>query len=304
MTETLIEKLKTSAITLEITPPKSPDFSKTVSALQTIPSLSKIDGFTVTDNPLAKLKYSSVLASVKVQSELKKPVVCTVSMRDKNNLAMQSELLGLNDFDVRGILALTGDPARLSDQPNVKGVFEGDSSQLLRMIRFFNEGVDFGGKAINPKPKPIYPFAVSNSYSKNFSSLSKKIHKKIENYASGIITQPVFDLDVAKKLVQMFDEAKKDFSDERGEARLILGVFPIVSLKTAQFLYAHVPGIYVPESFIDALLKASKISVEEEYKVGMELSKKIFKEVYGLNKRVHLMCANKFAMLDELLEDI
>jgi 5,10-methylenetetrahydrofolate reductase len=184
MTETLIEKLKTSAITLEITPPKSPDFSKTVSALQTIPSLSKIDGFTVTDNPLAKLKYSSVLASVKVQSELKKPVVCTVSMRDKNNLAMQSELLGLNDFDVRGILALTGDPARLSDQPNVKGVFEGDSSQLLRMIRFFNEGVDFGGKAINPKPKPIYPFAVSNSYSKNFSSLSKKIHKKIEKSLS------------------------------------------------------------------------------------------------------------------------
>jgi hypothetical protein len=67
-------------------------------------------------------------------------------------------------------------------------------------------------------------------------------------------------------------------------------------------LYAHVPGIYVPENFIDALLKASKISPEEEYKVGMELSRNIYKKVRKINPRVHLMCANKFSILDELLD--
>lgn len=301
MTDALVKKLDSSFLTLEITPPKSPDFSKTIDAVKSVKSLSKIDGVTITDNPLAKLKYSAILASVKAQNELKKPVICTVSMRDKNKLAMQSELLGLNDFGVRAVLALTGDPARLSDQPNVKGVFECDSTQLLHAVRLFNEGVDFAGKAINPKPEKMYALSVTNSYAKSFSNIKKKLHKKIENYSCGIITQPVFDEEIALKLLEAFDEVRGEFDDERKDAKLIFGVFPIVSLKTAQFLYAHVPGIYVPESFIDALLKASKISPEEEYKVGMELSRNIYKKVQKINPRIHLMCANKFSMLDELL---
>lgn len=301
MTDALVKKLDSSFLTLEITPPKSPDFSKTIDSVKSVKSLSKIDGVTITDNPLAKLKYSAILASVKAQNELKKPVICTVSMRDKNKLAMQSELLGLNDFGVRAVLALTGDPARLSDQPNVKGVFECDSTQLLHAVRLFNEGVDFAGKAINPKPEKMYAFSVTNSYAKSFSNIKKKLHKKIENYSCGIITQPVFDEEIALKLLEAFDEVRGEFDDERKDAKLIFGVFPIVSLKTAQFLYAHVPGIYVPESFIDALLKASKISPEEEYKVGMELSRNIYKKVQKINPRIHLMCANKFSMLDELL---
>lgn len=302
MTEALIQKLKGSFLTLEITPPKSPDFSKTLNAVKAIKSLDKIDGITITDNPLAKLKYSAVLASVKAQNELQKPSICTISMRDKNKLAMQSELLGLNDFGVRAVLALTGDPARLSDQPDVKGVFECDSAQLLRAVKFFNEGVDFAGKPINPKPASMHAFSVSNSYAKNFSNIKKKLHKKIENYSCGIITQPVFDEEIAKKLLEIFEEVRGEFKDERKEAKLIFGVFPITSLKTAQFLYAHVPGIYVPESFIDAMLKASKISAEEEYKVGLQLSKKIYLQTKALNPRIHLMCANKFSILDELLD--
>jgi len=162
--------------------------------------------------------------------------------------------------------------------------------------------VDFAGKAINPKPEKMYAFSVTNSYAKSFSNIKKKLHKKIENYSCGIITQPVFDEDIAKKLLEIFDEVKGGFDDERKNAKLIFGVFPIVSLKTAQFLYAHVPGIYVPESFIDAMFRASKISPEEEYKVGMELSKSIYKKVGQINPRIHLMCANKFSMLDELLD--
>lgn len=301
MTDALVKKLDSSFLTLEITPPKSPNFSKTIDAVKSVKSLLKIDGVTITDNPLAKLKYSAILASVKAQNELKKPVICTVSMRDKNKLAMQSELLGLNDFGVRAVLALTGDSARLSDQPNVKGVFECDSTQLLHAVRLFNEGVDFAGRAINPKPEKMYAFSVTNSYAKSFSNIKKKLYKKIENYSCGIITQPVFDEEIALKLLEAFDEVRGSFGDERKDAKLIFGVFPIVSLKTAQFLYAHVPGIYVPESFIDGLLKASKISSEEEYKVGMELSRNIYKKVQKINPRIHLMCANKFSMLDELL---
>ena len=281
--------------TLEVTPTKSPTIEPLLAQIKELKSFDKIDGFTITDNPLAKLKYSAPLAAIKCQSVLKKPVICTVSMRDKNKLALQSELLGLNDFDIRGVLALTGDPAKLSDQPNVKGVFEGNSVELLRMIKFFNAGVDFAGKPINPAPKPIYGLAVSDSFSKDVSRLQKKWRNKIENGAVGIITQPIFDAKLGQTLLGAFNDVVNSFSDERKNAKLIFGVFPITSLKTAQFLYSHVPGIYVPQHYIDALIK------EDLPKIGIEMTKSVLDKLWALNPRVHFMTANKFWALDELV---
>jgi methylenetetrahydrofolate reductase (NADPH) len=295
MIDNLIQKLQYEYKTLEVTPTKSTTIEPLIAQLSELKSLGKIDGFTVTDNPLAKLKYSAPLASIKLSMALAKPIICTMSMRDKNKLAMQSELLGLNDFGVRGILALTGDPARLSDQPNVKGVFEGNSVELLRIIKFFNAGVDFAGKPISPAPKPIYGFAVSDSICKDISRLQKKWHNKIENGAVGIITQPIFDVEVGKTLLGAFNDVVQSFSDERKNAKLIFGVFPITTLKTAQFLYSHVPGIYVPQSYIDALLK------EDNPDVGISLTKNILDQLYGINPRIHFMTANKFWAVDALL---
>ncbi len=91
--------------------------------------------------------------------------------------------LGQNDFNIRVILALTGDPAKLSDQPEVKGVLERDSTLLLSIIYRLNNGVDYNNSKLNPPPKPIYPFAVSNSYAKNMNTIKKKILKKL-NYGA------------------------------------------------------------------------------------------------------------------------
>ena len=82
---------------------------------------------------------------------------------------------------------------------------------------------------------------------------------------------------------------------------MILGIFPITKLRTAQFLSAHVPGIYVPQTWIDALTKASKISEDEEKKVGLELSKKLFYDINNLHPKIHLMTANNFDIASEIL---
>lgn len=301
MIEQLIQKLENSIITLEITPPKSTNLDDVLQNVEKIKNLHKIDGFVITDNPLAKLKYSSTLASIKVAQKLSKAVICTMSMRDKNKLALQSDLLGLNDFGVRAVLALTGDPANISDQPNVKGVFEGNSVELVRAIKFLNAGVDFAGKPLKQTPKPIYPFCVTNSYSKNFANIQKKLHKKLEAGCCAVISQPVFDKDGAKKLLNIFEETKCCFHDERKESKLIFGIFPITTLKTAQFLHAHVPGIQVPQSMLDALFSASKISPEEEKKVGIKICKDLIEELKLFNPRFHIMSANKFDFIDEFL---
>lgn len=302
MFEKFIEKLKSGKfITLETTPPASATFDEVLEKLSSSEAYKKVDGFSTTDSPLAKLKYNSILAGIKLQQKFNKPVLATMTMRDRNRIALQSDLLGANDFDIRTILALTGDPASISDQPNTKGVFAGNSLMLLDIIKCFNAGINYAGRDFKIKPKKIYPFAVANAHAKNPKTLINKMKKKVDHGAVGIITQPIFDIDNAKSLLNLFEQAKSGFDDEKMEAQLILGIFPITKLKTAQFLSAHVPGIYVPKELVDKLYEASKISEEEEYKVGMEISKNLFQDVLKLHPKMHIMTANKFDVANELL---
>jgi len=302
MFHTLIQKLQEDKyITLETTPTHEPVFDNIIEKIEQYDLDKKIDGFSTTDNPLAKLKYNALFASIKLQQKFNKPVIATMSMRDRNKIALQSDLLGANDFEVRAILALTGDPAHMSDQPHTKGVFESNSNMLLEIINSFNNGMDYSGKPFKTKPKTIYPFSVINSYAKNMKSLEKKMFKKIQNGTRGIITQPVYDLENAKELLKYFVNAKENFNDDRNKSELILGIFPITKLRTAQFLSSHVPGIYVPQNWIDKLTIASKIGEDEERKVGMKLSSDLLKSIQSFHPKVHLMTANKFDIADELL---
>ncbi len=303
MFETLIKKLQEDKyITLETTPSHEPTIDTILEKLELYNLDKKVDGFSTTDNPLAKLKYNALFAAIKLQQKFNKPVIATMSMRDRNKIALQSDLLGANDFDVRAILALTGDPANMSDQPRTKGVFEGNSNMLLEMINSFNNGMDYSGRPFKSEPKTIYPFSVINSYAKNMKSLEKKMAKKVLNGAKGLITQPVYDVENAKKLLEYFKTVQSGFQDERNKSQLIVGIFPITRLRTAQFLSAHVPGIYVPQEWIDKLTTASKISEEEENKVGIELSKGLLEEIQNIHPKIHLMTANKFQLANELLD--
>jgi 5,10-methylenetetrahydrofolate reductase len=296
MFDTLLEILKSDTyITLETTPSHEPNINTILSKIQEFDLHKKVLGFSATDNPLAKLKYSPILASVKLQQTFNKPVICTMSMRDRNIIALQSDLLAMNDFDIRSILALTGDPAKLSDQPDPKGVFEGNSLKLLEIINSFNNGHDLAGKAFKSRTKPIYPFVVSNSYASNFDSLFKRMGKKIDAGALGVITQPVFDEEIVKILLEKFAQFDN-------KAQLILGIFPVTSYRTVKFLSDHVPGISVPNLWVEKLEQASKVSTEEERKVGMELSKNIFDTVKKIHPKIHIMTANRFDIANELLD--
>lgn len=302
MFDELINKLRNHTyITLETTPSHSPVFSPIVETIAQLGLDKLVDGFTTTDNPLAKLKYNSLFAAKMLQERFYKPVIATMSMRDRNKIALQSDLLGANEADIRAVLALTGDPATISDQPRTKGVFEADSSMLLDIISCFNSGIDYAGKPLSHQPKEIYPFAVVNSYAKNPKSLQKKMQKKIKHGALGIITQPVYDVENAKQLLELKEAANKEcFSDNKG-AELILGIFPITKLRTAQFLSAHVPGINVPDFWIEELRVAHERGTDEEYKVGFELSKKLFEDLKLLHPKIHLMTANQFQIAKDIL---
>ena len=304
MFEELIEKLRGGKyITLETTPTLSAKMENLLDKLEKSEAYKFVDGFTTTDNPLAKLKYGSLFGAIKLQERFQKPVIATISMRDKNKIALQSDLLGANDFNIRTILALTGDSAKISDQPNSKGVFEGDSSLLLDIVDSFNNGINYAGKEFKPDERPeiIYPFSVINSVSKNPKTLIKKMIKKIEHHSIGVISQPVYSIEQAQNLLNMFETAKSSCKCNNPKAKLILGYFPINKFRTAKFLSSHVPGIDVPKLWLDNLRTASHISPEEEERVGMEMNKKLFNNLMEIHPKMHVMTANNFNLATKII---
>jgi len=295
--ETLKEKLKNGGyVTLETTPAHSGSFRPVIDAIEALNLHNDVDGFSTTDNPLAKLKYNALFAAAMLQQQFGKPVLATMSMRDRNRIALQSDLLGANEAGVRAILALTGDPAKISDQKDAKGVFEGDSTLLLDIISRFNAGMDLQEKPFAVSPKPILPYAVINASARHPKSLKKKMLKKIEHGAQGIITQPVYDLESAKLLLELMHEANHESGTD---AQLILGLFPITKLRTAQFLDSHVPGIHVPQNWLSALEEAP--TADEAYRIGFDLSKTLFESIMVLHPKVHLMTANQFDIAAKIL---
>jgi len=297
--KTFLHKLSHgTCITLETTPSRSAQFTPTIDKIALLGLDQLVDGFSTTDSPLAKLKYNPLFAAMKLQDRFGKPTLATMSMRDRNRIALQSDLLGANEANVRAILALTGDSAHASDQPHAKGVFEGNSKLLLDIIKTLNSGIDMAEQKLLSPVQEIYPFAVIDAYSKSTATLQKKMTKKVAHGAMGIISQPVYDLENAQKLLTMMDHA----NHENGtQCVLMLGYFPITKLRTARFLDENVPGIYVPQTWVDALEKASLISAEEEYNVGFELSKTLFEELKALHPKIHIMTANQFELAKAIL---
>ena len=299
MFDTFIEKLRSGTyITLETTPSRSAAFSPTIDKIEALGLQHLVDGFSTTDNPLAKLKYNALFAAMALQNRFNKPVLATMSMRDRNRIALQSDLLGANEANVRAILALTGDSAHYSDQPHAKGVFEGNSNLLLDIIKTLNRGEDMAAQKLIAAPRTIYPFAVIDSYAKNATALQKKLAKKVSHGAVGVISQPLYDIENARKLLSMMEEAN---AEHNAASVLILGFFPITKLRTARFLDENVPGIHVPQSWVEALEKAAETGPEEEYRVGFELSKTLFDELKALHPKIHIMTANQFELAKAIL---
>lgn len=296
--ENFIQILKSNekCFTYEFSAPPSFSLDTFFDALQQENLVSKIHAFICTDSPLAKLKHNAILASLKLQNAFNLPSITTISMRDRNTLAIQSELIGMNSLDLRLILALTGDPIRHGNQPQAKGVFEGNSLLLLKIIQQLNQAKDINNHPIQGDFKPFYAFSVLNSYSNKKENLYKKMQEKIQNGASAIITQPIYDLDIAQELLQWCDKINQESSTN---CTLIFGFFPITSYKTALFLHNKLPGVFVPQSWLETMEKASHNNTELE--IGLEKSQRLFENLCKIQAKIHLMSSNKVDIIGKIL---
>ncbi len=299
MLESLIAKLNSNELflSLEVSPNLSGKLGQTF--INELCTLEHIDCLVCTDSPLARLKPSSILTSIKLQNAIKKPVICTLSMRDRNSIALCGDILGANELGLRAFLSLTGDSVKNGDCVDSKGVFEGNSLKLGKIIQELNEGRAINGKALQEHVEQIYNFQVINSYANNPHSLKSRMHKKLtSSLVYGLFTQPVFSIQAAEFLLESLSEINATLNQQ---CIMVLGFFPVLRYKVALFLRDKLPGVYIPNEWIDKLYHASKKDAQEEQKVGLSMSLELFENLQKLHNKFHFMSANKISLVKEFL---
>jgi len=255
----------------------------------------KVDSVNITDNQTAVVRMASWAACLILIQEGLEPnyqMVC----RDRNRLAMQSDILGAYAHGIRNILCLSGDHPKFGDQPNAKGVFDIDSMQLINMVKHMRDEKKFLGGSDLDEPPRMFIGAASNPFAEPYEWRVHRLAKKIHAGADFIQTQCIYNMDrfreFMKKAVDMGLHEK---------CYILAGVTPMKSVGMAQYMAKSVPGMEVPESLIKRLRDAGKGKVAEEgIKFAVEQIQE-FKEMEGV-AGVHLMAIEWEHMVPEIAE--
>lgn len=272
-------------ITAEISPPKGTDIRGMMKEAEMIKTA--VDAVCVTDNQRAVMKMSPIAACSALSREGFETIM-HLTCRDRNRLSLQSELLSAACLGIKNVLVMSGDYPTKGDHPGAKPVYDLDSVQLLDMISRLNNGIDLSGNRLEGKTE-FFAGAVSNTELTEVAVM--KLEKKIKSGACFIITQAVFD---AGKFSEFMDKVR----DAGGkQIKIIAGIIPLRSRKTADFLNSNIAGVKVPDDIIRRLASSSDPGV-----LGIEIAADLIKELRGICDGVHIMPIGTHEKTTKILE--
>ena len=276
--------------TAETTPPDSAD--QEVILTKTKPLKYIADAVNLTDSPGAKVHMSALTAAIILAQNDIEPIL-QLTVRDRNRLALQGDLVGASALGVHNILCLSGDDPKIGDQPETIAVNDIDSLTLVATADLMRRKGKFpSGRLIEPPPKLFIGGAEVPTEGK---PNTEKILNKIKTGINFFQTQYVFDKKILKEYMKVLDDVgilEKTF--------FIIGLGPFTSTKSAKWMNNNLFGVNVPEKIIKRL-EQSKDEKEESKKICLELIHH-FKEINGV-KGVHLMGHNKEEIIAEIIQE-
>lgn len=287
----LKEKLKSNGfiIGVEVDPPRATDVSPLLEKIKSLAPL--VDFFGVSDNILAKYRVSALSLGHIIKSVYNTEILIHFSARDRNLIAIYSELLGAHVLGVRMLLLINGDPTELSDlkATTVKDV---DTIGLINIVKKLNEGEDIAGNKLDGKTD----FIIATSFNplEEESVAISKLYAKKSAGANLVITQPIYIEDYLYKL--------KEYT-EKVNISCLIGILPIISEKNALYLIKNVPGINIPQSFLEKIKNKSPKDIQ---KYSIELSIKLLEKSksIGINGTYIMPVLDKFYMAEEIIKAI
>ena len=238
-----------------------------------------VDAVNITDNQTAMVRLSSI-ASAKILLEEGVEPIMQVTCRDRNRLAIQSDLLGAAALGIQNVLCLTGDHQSIGDQPEAKGVFDLDSIQLIATVAEMNRGFLLSGFEMKKKPEFLIG-AAANPFAEPFEARLIRLYNKVKAGAHFIQTQPVFDLEIFSRWMEKIVETGLD-----KKTAILAGVMPIRSVKTLLWMKNEVPGVKINEMYIERM-KHAENPEEEGIKITVEIID-VLKNIKGI-RGIHLL---------------
>lgn len=258
-----------------------------------------IDAVNISDGARARLRISSITLSQIVQETCGIEVITHLACRDRNMVGLQSELLGAEMTGVRNILAVTGDPAQIGDYPYATSVYDIDSIGLIRALKCMNTGRDLMGNPIAGGEIGTTHFLIAcgaNPVADDMEREIARLEQKVSEGCEVIFTQPVFELQIVERFVELI----KPF---RGDAKLMLGILPLRSARHAEFLHYEVPGMEIPRWIHDRIAKRN--TTDEQSREGIEICTEFLRDAKRLIDGAYFMPPfKKYAMAVEILQRI
>ncbi|MCD5397605.1 methylenetetrahydrofolate reductase [candidate division NPL-UPA2 bacterium] len=261
------------AITSEVAPPKGTDVSRLLEEAEVLKG--RVTAINVTDLQSSVMRMGSLPVCHLLQARGLEPIL-QVTCRDRNRLALQSDLLNAAVLGIKNVLCLTGDYPTSGDHPQAKPVFDLDSVQLLQAAVKLQNGQDMAGKKLQGSPK-FFLGAVVNPGAEPLEPQLIKMEKKIKAGAQFFQTQAVYDIKIFEKFMK---EAVK-FG-----VPIMLGIILLKSADMAKYMNENVPGVFVPDNLIEEMQETTK---EDRPKKSVEIAARLIKEMKALCQGVHLM---------------
>jgi methionine synthase / methylenetetrahydrofolate reductase(NADPH) len=256
---------------VEIVPPRGVDASRMLSDVTRLKTAG-VDAVNVPDGPRAQSRMGALMTSVLIEQQVGIETVTHYACRDRNLLGMLSDLLGASAVGLRNLLIITGDPPKMGPYPDATAVFDVDSIGLTNLVHNLNQGLDPGGNAIGQPTR----FAVGvgvNPVAIDPALELRRLEWKVDAGAEFAITQPVFDPAQLERFV-----------DKLGSSHIpiVAGIWPLVSVRNAEFLANEVPGVSVPDEIITRMRRANEKSKEHAVAEGIAVAREMLERVRSI----------------------
>jgi methionine synthase I (cobalamin-dependent)/5,10-methylenetetrahydrofolate reductase len=259
-------------VSVEIDPPRSIRIDRTIEAARLLRDAG-VDVVNVSDSAMARVRMSALSVAFGIQHDLDLECLVHCTTRDRNLMALESELLGAHALGVRNIIALTGDPPRIGDYPTGTGVWDVDSIGLIEILTRLNLAEDPSGSSIGQRAGFTIACALDSTAADSATEWDR-LERKLGAGAHLVMTQPLYSVD---QVEAMLAEARRRFGPRGMPVPILLGVLPLVSTRHAEFLHNEVPGITIAEEARTAMRAAGERGSE----VGIEMADRLLSAMEG-----------------------
>ena len=254
--------------TVEIVPPKGVDPAAMFEQVRQLKAAG-VDAVNVPDGPRAQSRMGALLSGLLIQREVGLEAVVHYACRDRNLLGMLSDLLGAAASGLNNLLLITGDPPKMGPYPDATAVFDIDAIGLTNLVSRLNRGLDPGGNPLGGTTRFVIGVGV-NPAAPDLDRELKRFAWKVEAGAEYAVTQPVFDLAQLDRFLARIEAFR---------IPVVAGIWPLVSLRNAEFLANEVPGISVPDEVLERMRRASAKGKEEGLAEGVAIAREMLAAV-------------------------